>query len=112
MDLSADDVQQRAEGDRREVDPPIQVETATWSKAGQLDWWVKERQESFGRVRGADCRQRWFRAVDLRPASLTAMTCWSPLMPMTTRGLALRGARIGTVIAEQQVHSLLGDAVD
>jgi hypothetical protein len=29
MDLSDDDVQQRAEGDRRRVDPPIQVETAT-----------------------------------------------------------------------------------
>ena len=35
-----------------EVDPPIQVETATCSKAGQLDWWVQERQEWFGRVRG------------------------------------------------------------
>jgi preprotein translocase subunit YajC len=30
---------------RREVDPPIQVETAMWSKAGQLDWCVKERQK-------------------------------------------------------------------
>jgi hypothetical protein len=39
------DLQRRAEADRREVDPPIQVERATWSKAGQLDWWVKERQE-------------------------------------------------------------------
>jgi hypothetical protein len=29
MDLSDVDVQQRAEADRREVDPPIQVETAT-----------------------------------------------------------------------------------
>ena len=36
--------EQRAEADRREVDPPIEVETATWSKAGQLDWWVKERE--------------------------------------------------------------------
>ena len=69
MDLSDHDVQQFAEADRREVDPPIQVETATWSKAGQLDWWVKERQEWWGRVRGADGRQRWIRAVDLRPAS-------------------------------------------
>jgi hypothetical protein len=48
-------------------DPPIQVEMATWSKAGQLDWWVKDRQEWWGRVRGADGRQRWIRAVDLRP---------------------------------------------
>jgi hypothetical protein len=38
MDLSGDDLQQHAEADRREVNPPIEVETATWSKAGQLDW--------------------------------------------------------------------------
>ena len=69
MDLSGDELQQHAEADRREVDPPIQVEMATWSKAGQLDWWVKERQEWWGRVRGANGRQRWIRAGDLRPAS-------------------------------------------
>jgi hypothetical protein len=69
MDLSEDEVQQYAAADRGEVGPPIQVETATWSKAGQLDWWVKERQEWWGRVDGADGRQRWIRAVDLRPAS-------------------------------------------
>jgi hypothetical protein len=69
MDLSDDDVHQHAEADRREVDPPIQVERATWSKAGQLDWWVKERQEWWSRVRGANGRQQWIRAVDLRPAS-------------------------------------------
>jgi hypothetical protein len=45
MDLSDADVQQRAEADRREVDPPIKVETATWARAGLLDWWVKERRE-------------------------------------------------------------------
>ena len=33
------------EADRREVEPPIEVESATWSAGGQLDWWVKERQE-------------------------------------------------------------------
>jgi hypothetical protein len=38
-------LQQRAEADRREVDPPIQAETAMWSNAGQLDWWMKDRQE-------------------------------------------------------------------
>jgi hypothetical protein len=36
MDLSGDEVQQRAEADRREVNPPIQVETATWSKLASL----------------------------------------------------------------------------
>jgi hypothetical protein len=69
MDLSDDDVQQFAEADRREVDPTVQVETATWSNAGQLDWWVKERQQWLGRVRGADGKQRWIKAVDLRAAS-------------------------------------------
>ena len=42
MDLSDAEVQRRAEADRREVDPPIPVEAATWSKAGKLDWWVQE----------------------------------------------------------------------
>jgi hypothetical protein len=41
-------VQQFAEADRRVVDPPIQVQTAMWSSAGQLDWWVRERQEWWG----------------------------------------------------------------
>jgi hypothetical protein len=39
MDLSDDDLQQFAEADRRVVDPPIQVESASWSPGGQLDWW-------------------------------------------------------------------------
>jgi hypothetical protein len=30
---------------------------------------VKDRLEWLGRVRGADGRQRWIRASDLRPAS-------------------------------------------
>jgi hypothetical protein len=64
-----DDLEQRAEADRREVDPPIEVEPATWSPGGQLDWWVKERREWWVRVRSADGRQRWIRAVDLRPVS-------------------------------------------
>jgi hypothetical protein len=38
------------ETDRREVDPPIQVKTATWSTADQLDWWVKERQQWLARA--------------------------------------------------------------
>jgi hypothetical protein len=37
-------------------------------QAAQRDWWVKERQQWLGRVRGKDGRQRWLRAVDLRPA--------------------------------------------
>jgi hypothetical protein len=50
-----------------DVDPPVQVEAATWSAGGQLDWWVRERREWWGRVRGPDGRQRWINAVDLRP---------------------------------------------
>jgi hypothetical protein len=36
------------------------------SAAGQLAWWVKERLEWFGRVRGPDGRQKWVRAADIR----------------------------------------------
>ena len=70
MDMELDP-DQYGEADRRKVDPPVPVDVATWSKAGTLDWWVKERRprlEWWGRVRGADGKQRWIRAVDLRPA--------------------------------------------
>jgi hypothetical protein len=69
MNLSDNDVQQYAEADRREIDPPIEVESATWPAGGQLDWWVKDRQQWLGRVRGKDGRQRWVKAADLRPTS-------------------------------------------
>jgi hypothetical protein len=59
---------QRNEDERRRVDPAIEVESASWSAAGELDWWVKERQEWFGRVRRPDGRQEWINAADLRPA--------------------------------------------
>jgi hypothetical protein len=59
---------QYTEQDRREVDPPLKVDSATWVAGGTLDWWVKERLEWFGRVRGKDGRQRWIKAADLRPA--------------------------------------------
>jgi hypothetical protein len=53
--------------DRREVKPPIEVSSATWSAAGHLDYWIKERQEWWGRVRGSDGHQVWIKAADLRP---------------------------------------------
>ena len=60
------DPSQYGEADRREVNPPLEVESA-WSAGGTLDWWVRERREWFGRVRGPDGRQRWIKATDLRP---------------------------------------------
>jgi hypothetical protein len=62
------DPSQYGEADRREEDPPVEVQVATWSAAGQLDWWVRERREWFGRVRAADGKQRWINAADLRQA--------------------------------------------
>jgi hypothetical protein len=51
MDLGDDELQRFAAADRRVIDPPIQVEMATWTKAGQLDWWwVNERQQWWGRA--------------------------------------------------------------
>jgi hypothetical protein len=52
------DPEQKYPEDRREVNPPIEGESANWSAGGTLDWWVKERQEWWGRVRCADGRQR------------------------------------------------------
>jgi hypothetical protein len=69
MDLSDEDLERFAEADRQAVDPPVPVDVATWSHAGQLDWWVKDSQQWWGRVRGADGRQRWIKAVDLRPVN-------------------------------------------
>jgi hypothetical protein len=40
MDL---DPNQYGEADRREVNPPIAVDVATWSHAGTLDWWRSGR---------------------------------------------------------------------
>jgi len=36
---------QRQENERRPVDPPVEVESATWTAAGELDYWVREKQE-------------------------------------------------------------------
>jgi hypothetical protein len=60
---------QRDQVDRLEVKPPIEVEAATWSAAGKLDYWVRERHEWWGRVRDPDGRQSWIRATDLRRTS-------------------------------------------
>lgn len=62
---------QRAENERREVKPPIPVESAEWSTAGLLDYWVREDMEWLGRVRDPDGRYVWIRASDLRRAKRT-----------------------------------------
>jgi hypothetical protein len=62
------DPEQKDPEDRREVKPPIAVESAASSAGGTLDWWVKERQQWLGRIRGPDGRQKWIKASDLRPA--------------------------------------------
>ena len=60
---------QRDQVDRLEVKPPIEVESATWSAAGELDYWIKERHEWWGLVRDQDGHLTWIRAADLRRAS-------------------------------------------
>jgi hypothetical protein len=57
---------QRNADDRRQVSPPIPVQAATWTAVGELDYWVRERSEWWGRVRGPDGYHSWIRAADLR----------------------------------------------
>ena len=53
MDLNVvfDQYGERTNADRREVRPPVIVVSATWQAAGELDYWVRERGEWWGRVR-------------------------------------------------------------
>jgi hypothetical protein len=60
---------QRNEDDRREVKPPVSVESATSSAAGELDYWVKDEYEWWGRVRGPDGHHVWIKTADLRRSS-------------------------------------------
>ena len=65
------DPDQYRDTDRPAVDPPVPVELVRWPSARQLDWWAKEHRPRlvwFGRARGADGKQRWIKASDLRPA--------------------------------------------
>jgi hypothetical protein len=62
------DPDQQDPENRREVNPSIEVESATWSTGGTLDWWVKERGKWMGGVRRPDGRQVWIKAADFRPA--------------------------------------------
>jgi hypothetical protein len=55
-------------GERREVSPPLSVESATWSPVGELDYWVREPFEWWGRVQGLDGHLVWIKAADLRLA--------------------------------------------
>ena len=66
MDVVYNQYGQRTPEERREVRPPIEVESATWAAAGTLDFWVRERGEWWGRVRGPEGRQMWIKARDLR----------------------------------------------
>jgi hypothetical protein len=45
LELSEGKLQLIPEADRRAVDPPIEVQAASWSAGGELDWGVKERQQ-------------------------------------------------------------------
>ena len=57
-------------GEEQDESAPIErrIDPFVDQAAGTLDWWVKERQEWFGRVRGKDGCQRWVKATDLHPS--------------------------------------------
>src|SRR5688500_4579 len=64
------DPSQYGEADRREVKPPIEAESASWSAAGVLDYWVGERYEWWRRVRGPDRGE----GMCLRPSTVQSPT--------------------------------------
>jgi SH3-like domain-containing protein len=51
------------------VQPPVEVEVATWTAACTLDYWVQEEREWWGSVRDPDGHQTWIRASDIRQSS-------------------------------------------
>ena len=57
---------QRPEADRRQVDPRIKVESATWGPEGELDYWVRDVHGWTGRVCRPDGEYVWIKAADLR----------------------------------------------
>ena len=68
MNVMFDQYGNRDPNERREVQPPILVEAGIWSPVGDLDYWVRDRFEWWGRVRGSDGQRVWIRAADLRQA--------------------------------------------
>jgi hypothetical protein len=40
LDVVFDQYGERTNADRRQVQPPVPVESATWQSAGELDYWV------------------------------------------------------------------------
>jgi hypothetical protein len=57
---------QRDNADRRQVRPPVPVQTSEWHEAGELDYWVRERGQWWGRVREQDGSFTWHPADRLR----------------------------------------------
>ena len=48
------DLSQCSQDDRREVDPPVKVQIATWSAVGQPVWWVKSASSGSDGYAGPD----------------------------------------------------------
>jgi hypothetical protein len=62
MELREGELQLIPEADRWAVDPPIEVEAASWSARGQLDWWTTERQTQDAARRSSVIRMRALRS--------------------------------------------------
>ena len=93
---------ERDQKERREVSPPIAVESAAWSPAGELDYWIRERFEWWGRVRGPDGRQKWVKAADLRrSSSFNQQLCGDTDLGISYRACSTAQARASSAICSQ-----------
>jgi hypothetical protein len=69
LDVIYDFYGERKPRDVRHLDAPRLVELHRWQPAGELDVWVRDDGQWWGRVRDEHGLYRWHRATDLQPAT-------------------------------------------
>jgi hypothetical protein len=69
LDVIYDFYGERKPRDVRQLDPPRPVNLYGWQPAGELDVWVRDDGQWWGRVRDEHGLYQWHRATDLQPAT-------------------------------------------
>ena len=67
LDVQYDQYGPRPVGQRRKVNPPVEVERVGWAPAGRIDYWVKNQGVWYGRLIDNEGGAKWVPSSDLRP---------------------------------------------